>query len=109
MQAMTTFMLITSSIGFASGSYFLKRFADNNAAFDLMCAFTIFALANLAYARVLAHGLAQGAVLSSMAHIMVMVFIGVIAFDERLGLRQVAGVALAILVIWLFASAENSA
>ena len=109
MQIYLYVMLVASSIGFAAGSFFLKRFADHGTALDLTAAFSIFALANLAYARVLAHGLSQGAVLSSAFHLIIMCCLGVFVFGERFGERQFIGLACVICAAWLFSLQENTA
>ncbi|MDA5556179.1 hypothetical protein [Shimia sp. MMG029] len=44
MTAVSWLSLLASSGGFASGSYFLKRYADLGSLADLGCAFAIFAL-----------------------------------------------------------------
>lgn len=102
-------MLVTSSIGFAAGSFFLKRFADHGTGLDLAAAFSIFALANLAYARVLAHGLSQGAVLSSAVHLILMCGLGVFVFGERFGERQFLGMVCAIMAASLISMQEQTA
>lgn len=76
--------LVVSSVGFATGGYFLKRFADFGALSDLACAFAIYALSNIIYAQVIAKGLGQGAALSSMSHLLLMSTLGVLVFGERL-------------------------
>lgn len=102
-------LLGASSLGFATGSVFLKRFADNGAVADLMMSFGIFAIANLFFAQILARGLGQGVVLSSMTQILLVSGIGALFFGERLALNQVAGLAFAVLSIWLICGASSSA
>ena len=108
MQAQLYVALVASTIGFAAGGYFLKRYADASEMWDLAAAFSIFAVANLAYARVLAAGLSQGAVLAAMAHLIIMCVIGAAFFNERFGERQVLGLGIAILAAWVFSVQETS-
>ncbi|WP_299730631.1 hypothetical protein [uncultured Tateyamaria sp.] len=99
------FALATCGTGFTAGSVLLKRFADTGLGHFLILAFLIFGLSNLAYARLLAHGLGQGAVLSSMSQVVVLSVIGAAVFGERFSASQAAGLGLAILSIWLFTRA----
>lgn len=94
--------LAACGAGFTAGSVLLKRFADTGLGQFLLLAFLVFGLSNLAYARLLAHGLGQGAVLSSMSQVVALSVIGVAVFGERFGASQAAGLGLAILSIWLF-------
>jgi drug/metabolite transporter (DMT)-like permease len=107
MTAHFVFNLIASSAGFALGGVFLKRYADAGAWHDLGVAFAIFACSNLLYAHVLAKGLGQGAVLSSMAHLLLMSAGGVLIFGERMGPMHVAGLVSALVTIWLFTLASQ--
>lgn len=109
MTAASWLSLLASSGGFASGGYFLKRFADLGLLADLGCAFAIFALSNLIYASVLAKGLGQGAALSSMTHLILMTVIGITAFGERLNYHQIGGLMFALCSIWLFALSAKPA
>lgn len=104
MQAQTLVMLVTSTIGFAAGSVFLKHFADTGKALPLIAAFSIFALANLAYARVIVHGLGQGAVLSGMTHLILMSALGVLIFGEKMSERQFLALGLALTAAWMMAA-----
>ena len=99
--------LLVSSGGFASGSYYLKRYADMGALVDLTCAFVIFALSNLLYAQLLTKGLGQAAALSSMSHLVLMSVLGVTAFGERLNTYQIGGLMFALCSIWLFAKSAQ--
>ena len=94
--------LAGSSLGFAAGSVFLKRFADLGGIGDLGISFLIFAASNLLYAQVLARGLGQGAVLSSMAQIIVLSALGAVLFKEHLGHPQLAGMVMAAGGVWLY-------
>ena len=97
------FALTACGAGFTTGSVLLKRFAVTGGAHFLALALLVFGLSNLAYVRLLANGLGQGAVLSSMSQVIALSVIGSAAFGERFGLTQAAGLALAIGSIWLFA------
>lgn len=96
--------LAGSTAGFCAGTFFLKRFGDGQGWMDITLALSCFLLANLAYARVLAHGMAQGVVLSSMASLVVTCVIGALVFGERFAERQVAGLAFAMAAAWMFAA-----
>lgn len=109
MNGVSWLSLLASSAGFATGSYFLKRYADLGTLSDLGYAFAIFALSNLIYVQVLAKGLGQGAAMSSMTHLILMSFIGVAAFGERLTYHQVGGLMFALCSIWLFAQSVETA
>ncbi|MGH1398393.1 MAG: hypothetical protein ACRBCT_04185 [Alphaproteobacteria bacterium] len=102
------FNLCASSVGFAVGSVYLKRYADHGAWLDLGGAFLVFGLSNLVYAQVLAKGLGQGAVLGSMAHLILMSVAGVLLFGERMGIYHVAGLVSALATIWLFTLANHA-
>lgn len=95
--------LSASGAGFTFGSVLLKRFADTGIGHFLILAFFVFGLSNLAYVRLLAHGLGQGAVMSSMSQVVALSIIGVAVFGERFGAAQLFGVGLAVASIWLFA------
>lgn len=105
---MTTYWFILSAAGtsFTLGSVLLKQFSDTGAGLALFFAVLVLGLGNLAYVRLLAHGLGQGAVMSSMSQIIALSVLGALLFGERLGLPQVAGLALAILSIWLFSQSS---
>lgn len=107
MSMTLVFNLALSSCGFAVGSVYLKRFADHGSWLDLSGALLIFGLSNLAYAQVLAKGLGQGAVLSSMAQLIIMSAAGVMLFGERFGLYHVAGLVSALTTIWFFTLANH--
>jgi drug/metabolite transporter (DMT)-like permease len=100
--------LVVSSIGFATGGYFLKRFADFGTLPDLGYAFAAYALSNLIYAQVLAKGLGQGAALSSMTHLVLMSVLGVFVFGERLSYYQLGGLMFALCSIVLFTQSNQS-
>jgi uncharacterized membrane protein len=108
METTTLLSLVASSAGFTTGSLFLKRFADYGTLTDLGCAFAVFACTNLIYARVLARGLGQGAVLSSMSQVVLMSALGALVFGERLNAHQILGLGLAICSIWLFAQSGGA-
>jgi len=93
-----------STAGFASGSFFLKRFADHGLMSDLMTAYAIFAISNLAYAAVMTKGLGQAVVLSGLSQMLLVSAIGVLVFGERLAPAQLAGLFLSVVSVWLFAS-----
>lgn len=92
-----------SSAGFALGGVYLKRFADAGSMINLTMAFAIFAVSNLVYANVLAQGLGAGAALISMAHLIIMSALGMLLFGEKLGIFNIAGLAMALMSIWFFA------
>ncbi|MCP4409306.1 MAG: hypothetical protein GY807_16445 [Gammaproteobacteria bacterium] len=100
--------LLASSLGFTAGSVFLKRFADQGAIGDLTVSFLVFAISNLIYAQVLARGLGQSVVLSSMTQIIVMSGLGALLFGERLTPQQIGGLVLAVLSIWLICGATGA-
>ncbi|MGJ8628781.1 MAG: hypothetical protein ACSHXB_17605 [Sulfitobacter sp.] len=102
------FNLVVSSVGFALGSVYLKKYADHGAWLDLGGAFLVFGVSNLVYAQILARGLGQGAVLSSMAHLILMSVAGVLLFGERMGLYHVAGLVSALVTLWLFTLANHA-
>ncbi|MEM0949900.1 MAG: hypothetical protein AAGK37_21070 [Pseudomonadota bacterium] len=93
--------LAGSSVGFTLGSLLLKRFADTGGWTVLSFSFAIFAVSNLLFAQVLRGGLGQGIVASSMLQIILMATLGVLIFDEKLSILQIAGVALAVTSIFL--------
>lgn len=95
-------ILAISSVGFAMGSYFLKRFAEGGVSLDLVLTVLAYVVGNAAYMRLLMQGAVQTGVITAMAHIILMSLMGVLAFDERLGGRQVAGIMLALVAVWLF-------
>ncbi|MEM7289967.1 MAG: hypothetical protein AAF412_06310 [Pseudomonadota bacterium] len=99
--------VLASSAGFFTGGLILKRYADHGWSWDLVLALTIFSASNIVYARVLAHGLAQGAALSSVLHLALMAIAGTLLFGEALGARQLAALALSGVVMWLFLSGES--
>lgn len=109
MNGLTVFNLAASSAGFALGGVYLKRYADDGGWGDLGIAFVVFAASNLLYAPLLAKGLGHGAVLSSMAHLLVMSALGVMLFGEKLGVYHLAGLVSALATIWLFALANHAA
>lgn len=109
MMSTTWISLAASSLGFTAGSVFLKRYADLGGIGDLTISFTVFAISNLLYAQVLARGLGQGVVLSSMAQIVLMSGLGVMLFKERLTTPQIGGLILAVVAIWLICSQTQSA
>ncbi|MEM8821051.1 MAG: hypothetical protein AAGE90_16235 [Pseudomonadota bacterium] len=101
---MTTAFWITlfaSTVGFVSGTVALTKYAASGSLLWLALSFTIFAIANLLYARILAHGLSQGAALSSISHLLLLVLVGTV-MGERLTGDRVAAVVLAAVAIWLF-------
>ncbi len=108
MSTTLIFNLCVSSVGFAVGAVYLKRYADHGAWLDLGGAFLVFGLSNLVYAQVLARGLGQGVVLSCMAHLIVMSVAGVLMFGERMGIYHVAGLVSALATIWLFTLANHA-
>ncbi|WP_282091457.1 hypothetical protein [Epibacterium ulvae] len=109
MTAVSWLSLLASNLGFACGSYFLKRFADNGSLDDLGCSFAILALSNLIYIQVLAQGLGKGAALSSMTHLILMSVVGLVTFGERMSFHHMGGLMFAIFSIWLFANGTHAA
>lgn len=105
---MTSYWIILSAAGasFTLGSVLLKQFSDTGAGLALLFAVFALGIGNLAYVRLLAHGLGQGAVMSSMSQIIALSVLGALLFGERLGQPQVAGLALAVLSIWLFSQSR---
>ena len=101
MTSSPAIMLALSTIGFCTGGVFLKRFADGDGATNLGIALTVFLFSNLAYARLLANGLGQGAIMSSMAHLVVMSAAGALVFGERFGAREGAALSFAVMAAWL--------
>ena len=101
---MTSYWIVLSATGagFTLGSVLLKQFADTGVGYVLLLAICAFGFGNLAYIRLLAHGLGTGAVMSSMSQIIALTVLGAVLFGERLGLPQLAGLGLAIASIWLF-------
>ena len=101
---MTSYWFVLSAVGasFTLGSVLLKQFADTGVGYVLFFAILALGLGNLAYVRLLAHGLGQGAVMSSMSQVIALSVLGAVLFGERLGIPQLAGLALAIASIWLF-------
>ncbi|MCY4333357.1 MAG: EamA family transporter [Litoreibacter sp.] len=99
-------ILSAAGAGFTVGSVLLKQFSDTGAVLALLFAILSLGVGNLAYVRLLAHGLGQGAVMSSMSQIIALSILGALLFGERLGLPQVAGLGLAILSIWLFSQSS---
>ncbi len=93
--------LAGSSVGFTLGSLLLKRFADTGGWTMLSLSFAIFAVSNLLFAHVLRSGLGQGVVASSMMQIVLMAVLGVLVFGEKLSVPQIAGVAMAVMSIFL--------
>lgn len=108
MTGLTVFNLVVSSVGFALGSVFLKRYADGAAWTDLGSALLILGLSNLVYVQLMAKGLAQASAISSMSHLVLMALASVFLFGERMGQHQVAGLLLALITIWLFAQAPTT-
>lgn len=109
MTAVSWLSLLSSSVGFSAGSYFLKRYADLGTLGDLGIAFAIFALSNLVYAQILSKGLGQGVAMSSMSHLIVMSVLGVFVFGERLGHYQLGGLICALCSIFLFTLSAKAA
>lgn len=109
MSLTLVFNLVVSSAGFALGSIYLKKYADDGAWITLGSAFLVFGVSNLVYARVLAAGLGQGAVLSGMVQLILMSAAGVLIFGERMGLYHVAGLSTALVTLWLFTLSNHSA
>ncbi|MEO0917279.1 MAG: EamA family transporter [Pseudomonadota bacterium] len=105
---MASYWIILTAAGasFTLGSVLLKQFSDTGAAIALIFAVLALGIGNLAYVRLLAHGLGQGAVMSSMSQIITLSVLGALLFGERLGLSQIAGLGLAVLSIWLFAQSR---
>ena len=105
---MTSYWLILSSAGasFTLGSVLLKRFSDTGAGTALLFAILALGIGNMAYVRLLAHGLGHGAVMSGMSQIIALSVLGALLFGERLGLPQLAGLGLAVLSIWLFSQSR---
>ncbi len=101
MTAASWLCLFASSGGFGAGAIFLKRYADFGTLFDLAVAFAIFAISNLLYAQILTKGLGQGAVLSSMSHMVLMSAAGILLFGERLNPIQLTGLVLAVISVWM--------
>lgn len=99
--------LSCSTVGFAGGSVFLKRFADHGQMSDLMVAYAIFAVSNLAYAAVMTKGLGQAVVLSGLSQMLLVSAIGILVFGERLALTQVVGLFLSLVSVWLFTSTSR--
>ena len=101
---MTSYWLILSTAGasFTLDSVLLKQFFDTGAGTALLFVVLALGIGNLAYVQLLAHGLGQGAVMSSMSQIITLSVLGAQLFDERLGLPQLAGLGLALLSISLF-------
>ena len=101
---MTSYWLILCAAGacFTAGSVLLKQFADTGVSCVLLLAILALGVGNLAYMRLLVHGLGQGAAMSSMSQIIALSILGAVLFGERLGVPQLAGLGLAIASIWLF-------
>ena len=101
---MTPYWLTLSTAGasFTLGSVLLKRFADTGGGYALLLAIVALGLGNLAYIRLLVHGLGQGAVMSAMSQIIALTLLGAVLFGERLGGQQLAGLGFAVACIWLF-------
>ncbi|MEL6361569.1 MAG: hypothetical protein AAFR21_10820 [Pseudomonadota bacterium] len=105
---MTSYWILLSAAGasFTLGSVLLKQFSDTGTGLALLFAVLVLGLGNLVYVRLLAHGLGQGAVMSSMSQIIALSVLGALLFGERLGLPQLAGLILAVLSIWLFSQSR---
>jgi drug/metabolite transporter (DMT)-like permease len=103
MTALSWLYLFASSGGFAVGGIFLKRYADLGTLPDLAVAFSVFAISNLLYAHILAKGLGQGAVLSSVSHMVLMSAAGVLLFGERMNPVQLTGLVFAVISVWMVA------
>ena len=95
-------MLSAAGASFTLGSVLLKQFADTGVGYVLLLAIFMLGLGNLAYVRLLAHGLGHGAAMSSMSQIIALSVLGAVLFGEPLGLPQIAGLGLAIASIWFF-------
>lgn len=100
-------MLTAAGASFTLGSVLLKQFADTGVGYFLLLAALALGLGNLAYIRLLAHGLGQGAVMSSMSQVIALAFLGAVLFGERLGPPQQAGIGFALLSIWLFSQSQS--
>lgn len=98
--------VFASSAGFFTGGLLLKRYADTGWSWDLGLALSIFCASNIIYARVLSHGLAQGAAMSSILHLALMVVAGCALFGEELSLRQLLALVLCGVVMWLFLAGD---
>lgn len=96
------FALSAAGASFTLGSVLLKQFADTGVGYVLLFAVFALGLGNLAYVRLLAHGLGQGAAVSSMSQVVTLSVLGAVLFGERLGAAQLVGLGLAIASIWLF-------
>ncbi len=96
--------LAGSSVGFTLGSLLLKKFADTGALMALVWAFAILGGSNLLFVQVIRSGLGQGIVASSMTQIVLMAFLGVVVFGEKLSMPQMVGVVLAAASIALILS-----
>ena len=94
--------LSAAAASFTLGSVLLKHFADTGIGSVLLFAGVTLGVGNLAYVRLLAHGLGQGAVMSSMSQIIALTIIGSALFGERLGGSQLTGLALAVASMWFF-------
>ncbi len=101
------FILSVAGISFTLGSVLLKHFADTGIGYVLLLAILVLALGNLAYVRLLVHGLGQGAVMSSMSQVIALSFLGAVLFGERLGLPQLAGMGFALASIWMFSQSQS--
>jgi len=106
---MASYWIILTAAGasFTLGSVLLKQFSDTGAAIALIFAVLALGIGNLAYVRLLAHGLGQGAVMSSMSQIIALSFLGAVLFGERLGPPQLAGMGCALVSIWLFSQSQS--
>ncbi|MGR3512083.1 MAG: hypothetical protein ACU0GG_04915 [Paracoccaceae bacterium] len=106
---MTSYWLILCAAGtsFTLGSVLLKQFADTGVGYVLLLAILALELGNLAYVRLLAYGLGQGAVMSSMSQVIALSVLGAVLFGERLGLLQLAGMGFALASIWMFSQSQS--
>ncbi len=96
------FILSAAGASFTLGSVLLKQFADTRVGHVLFLAVIALGLGNLAYVRLLVHGLGQGAALSSMSQVIALSVLGAVLFGERLAPMQIAGMGMAVASIWLF-------
>lgn len=90
---------LTCTSGFTPGRVMLKRFGGYGAAPFVLLNFAVFSPSSLACVRSFAHG--PGEVVS-------LLIIGALIFGARFSASQIAGLARALLKLWLFAHSDHN-
>lgn len=100
--------LVLTTVLFAIGGISLKAYADSQNLLYLFVTLLTYSVGSFFFAGILKHGLGFGMVVMSMLDLAIMVFIGVLFFEETLQPTHYAGLAFAFCAMVLFSLPAQS-